>query len=157
MKLFGLALIALTTTTAFAASDSGTLVLQGTVLEATEITITPTASATTLDLSASPSDLNVASVNEKTNSVTGYTVTLTSANDGELVNTPGNDSLAYTATYDGAAVSLSSTTPATITNQTTPGAYDVDKDFDISYSGKPAAEMTAGTYTDTLTFTISSI
>lgn len=156
MKLLTLS-FAILTSSVFALTDSGTLTLTGVIGETTSITVTPVAGvADNLDLTVdytAGSPLNVASVNETSNAATGYNVTVSSANNGELVN-GAVDSLAYNALYNGVAITLS-TTPQTITNQATPGSYNVDKALDIYYTAS-TANLAAGTYTDTLTFTISN-
>lgn len=137
------------------ASPTGTLLLQGTVAEEVAIVVTAEASATTLDLSASPASLKVATVNEKSNSNTGYKIDLKSANGGLLKN-GSLDSLAYQISYNGGAGITPTTTDQTVKTVATAGVYDQDSDVNISYTGKPAAEMVEGDYTDTLTFTISA-
>ena len=73
------ALLTLTTTSAFAAT-TGSLLLQGIVAQKVSIVVTPVAVASALDLSTTQSDLKVATVNEQSNSKTGYKVTITSEN-----------------------------------------------------------------------------
>lgn len=87
------------------AGTTGSVVLSGTVAPSTAIAVAPTANAQNLDLSASPSDLNVASVTEMSNTFNGYKVTLSSTNDGVL-KSGSIEGLAYTAKYDGQSVNL---------------------------------------------------
>lgn len=145
--------IALTaiTTSSFAAT-SGTLLLKGTIAPILSIDVTPEAIASTLDLTASPSNLKVATVQEKSNSNTGYKVTISSANLGVLKN-GSDDSVTYTMTYDNLAVDLAS--PDTQTHSAA-AAVAVNKDVKISYTGRPQEELVAGDYSDTITFTIAA-
>ena len=83
-KITTLALVLLASQTF--ADTTGTLLLQGEVAEELAIVVTPEAGHDSLDLSASPTDLKVASVNEKSNSNTGYNIQVKSANAGELKN-----------------------------------------------------------------------
>lgn len=130
----------------------GVLNLTGNMPAILSIQVNATAAASALDLSTTQSDLKVATVIERSNSPAGYTVTLSSSNSGNLNNaTYGN--IAYTATYNGVSVTLSST-PQTITTQGAQTSFvNAVKDFDISYTG---VEVMQAAYTDALTFTIVS-
>lgn len=148
--------VALTTvtTSAFGAL-TGSITISGSVAAATAITVTSSPGYNTLDLSNSVTDLQVASVRETNNTTLGYRVTLTSANAGQLKN-GSVGSLAYSAKYNGASVTLS-TTPQTITNTGNSNTVvNVLKPLAISYTGAAANTMMAGTYSDTLTFTIAA-
>lgn len=120
-----------------------------------------------MDLTIVENDKLIATVNERSNSATGYTVSITSknlANDGGGETEPyflHSDSaglLNYSLTYDGAAPGAwsSGTTLLTDSNNTT---YSVDsiwisKELRISYTGSP--NLPAGDYEDILTLTISA-
>ncbi|MBB6481041.1 hypothetical protein [Spirochaeta isovalerica] len=133
------------------ADTTGTLTLTGTVDSNMAIVVTPVDGVyNDLDLLNDASNLKVATVTEISNSA--YTVTVSSDNSSELAGP--SDSLAYTLTYDGASIDLTSGS-AVITNTTTVTDADgLDKDLNISYTGNPA--LPSGTYTDTLTFTIAA-
>lgn len=152
-KIIALTALALTTT-AFG-NTTGTLLLKGTVAEEVALAVTAETAASTLDLSASPTNLKVASVNEKSNSNTGYKIDLRSANGGLLKN-GALDSLGYEISYGGGSFVAPTTVDQTVKTQNTADVYDVDSDVNIRYTGKPAVEMVEGDYTDTLTFTISA-
>jgi uncharacterized membrane protein len=153
MKKFILISTMVLSTTTFAAT-SGTLLLQGVVAQKLSIAVTPAAAATALDLSTSQTNLTVASVNEKSNSKTGYKVTITSANAGNLKRTDGADVFAYSMKYGGSAVGLSGV--GTTFSQATSGSVNVNKDISISYTGIAAEAMVEGTYADTLTLNIAA-
>lgn len=142
------------TTTSFAAT-TGTLLLQGMVAQKMSLTVSAQAAASALDLSTSQTDLAVASVQEQSNSKTGYKVNIASANLGKLKRTDGSDVFSYTLKYNGSAVNLSSAIGATITNSTV-GAANVNKDVTVSYTGIAPEQMVEGTYADTVTFSISA-
>lgn len=144
------------------ASTTGNLTLIGVVNGVLDITVTEEASASSLDLVTSQSDLKVATVNEKSNKSSGYTVTLESANaksasssNPTLNNNSGNgDSLTYSLKYDGSGVSFTNGV-ATITDTiNTTSSSGVNKDLLISYIGDNS--LSEGTYEDTLTFTIAA-
>ena len=148
------ALLAITTTSAFSAT-TGTLLLQGIVPKKVAIVVTAQSVASALDLDTTQADLKVATVNEQSNSKTGYKVTITSANLGKLKRTDGAEVFAYTLKYGGAAVALSTSTGTSFTNSTA-AAVNVNKDLAISYSGVANESMVEGTYADTLTLNIAS-
>lgn len=136
-------------------ATSGTITLQGAVANSVSIQVNGMANYNSLDLSATVTDLSVANVIERSNVATGYKVTLASSNSGALKNGTAG-SLAYTAKYNGSSVILSST-PQTVTNVTSQSSIaNVTKQLAISYTGAAAETMVAGTYSDTLTFTIAA-
>ncbi len=149
--LIALATLALTSTS-FAAT-TGQLVLKGQVANVLSILVTPETIAATLPLHTSQTDTKVATVNEISNSNTGYKVSISSANLGNLVRTSGTETFAYSLKYDGQAVDLANGDEFV---NSSAAAVNVDKDVSISYTGIPAADMVAGEYTDTVTFTIAA-
>lgn len=148
------ALLTLTTTSAFSAT-TGSLLLQGIVAKKVAIVVTPVAVASALDLETSQVDLKVATVNEQSNSKTGYKVTISSAKLGKLQRTDGSEVFSYTLKYNGAAVGLSTSAGTTFTTSTA-ASVNVNKDLAISYTGVAAESMVEGTYNDTLTLNIAS-
>ena len=104
--------------------------------------------------SASQTDLKVATVNEQSNSKTGYKVTVTSANLSKLKRTDGPEVFAYTMKYNGSAVALTSAAGTTVTSASTNA--NVNKDVSITYAGIAPELMVEGTYNDVVTFTIAA-
>lgn len=152
MKKFITALTLTALTASSFAATSGTLLLKGTIAPLLSIAVTPEAIASTLDLTASPSNLKVATVQEKSNSNTGYKVTIASQNLGQLKN-GSVDSVTYSLSYNGSSVNLAA--PVTQTNSAA-AAVTVNKDVNISYTGRTQDLLVAGDYTDTITFTIAA-
>lgn len=148
------ALLVLTTSAAFSAT-TGTLILQGVVAKKVAIVVTAQSVASALDLETSQVDLKVATVNEQSNSKTGYKVTITSANLGKLKRTDGAEVFSYTMKYAGAAVGLS-TAAGTIFTNSSAAAVNINKDLAISYSGVAAETMVEGSYADVLTLNIAA-
>ena len=139
---------------AFAAT-TGSIAISGIVPAATGIVVSTVSGYNSLNLSVTAVDQAVANVQEMNNTVNGYTVTLSSQNGGALKNgTLG--SLAYTAKYNAAAVTLSTTAVAITTSGAATAVVNVTKPFKISYTGVTAADMMQGTYSDTLTFTVTA-
>lgn len=153
-KLISLAVLASLSFSAIAAT-SDDLELKGAVPKRLSILVTPAPIALNLDLEASPTALEVASVNEKSNSNSGYKITADSLNDGKLVNpAAGAVDVIYSMTYDGNAVDL--TTTDVVKTIGTAGLYDNDSIVEIAYIGAPHESRVEGDYTDTITFTISA-
>ena len=103
--------------------------------------------------------VSVATVKEICNALPGYDVTVQSANRtsgaANLVSTSG-DKIAYSIFYGGPtdAVSMTGTDPVNITAASAPTDGDgVDKDLRISIA---SGYRTAGSYSDTLTFSITA-
>ncbi len=136
-------------------ATTGSGLLQGKVQNRVSIEVFPEAVATALDLSTTQSDLKVGSYKEKSNSFTGYRVTITSANLGKLKRTDGSDVFPYTLKYDGTTLSLS-TTAGTTYERWYFWPVSITRDLTISYTGKPAEQMAAGTYADIITFEIAA-
>ena len=144
-------------TPAFAAS-TGDLDLSGSVVAACDVSVTPVAGvADNLPLTSAQSGLNVGSVNETCNDADGYTVTAQSANSSVLqpLGPTSTDSVAYTFSYNGTGVDLSSGAAMTVTDASAPtGSGGSSNLVDISYANPGFIE--ADTYTDTITFTIAA-
>jgi len=155
MKKFLIAtsLLTLTATSAFAAT-TGNLLLQGRVGEVLSIAVTAEGVASALDLAVSQTNTKVATVNEQSNKVLGYKVTITSANLSKLKRVGGSETFDYSLTYAGSPLTLSS--PVVISTAASSLGTNVNKDVEISYTGKPAYSMIEGDYTDTITFDIAS-
>jgi len=150
--LIALTALTLSTTSTFAAT-SGTLLLKGQVGQVLSILVTPEAIASTLPLNESQVDTKVATVNEISNSSTGYTVTISSANLGNLLRSGGTELFPYSMKYNNEAVNLAA---ADVFTNTSAAAVNVNKDVHISYTGVPAGNMIAGEYSDTVTFEIAA-
>lgn len=133
-------------------ATSGTLVLTGIIAKKVEITVTPKPAASALDLETTQSNLSVATLTGKSNVNAGYRITVSSANLGKLVHSSSpTDFVNYTLKIDSAPVSL---TASSFVNYTGKGTFS--KDVNISYTGVDPFDLESGTYSDTLTFTISA-
>ncbi len=145
-------------------SDNGTIDLSGTVAVVFSLTAVADAQASSLPLDEDRTDLSVGTVTETSNVYGGYTVTLESANgvansSGAYFesSTAGNtDTLTYDVSYGGTPVDLSGDGAAEVTTNAGKSAAGGDsKTVAITFSGA-SANLYAGTYEDTLTFTIES-
>lgn len=152
-KFFTLALLTTITTTAFAAT-SGTLLLKGIVPRLVNITVTAETIAANLPLNTSQTNTKVATVNEQSNSNTGYKVSIASANAGKLVHsTVASSSVAYTLRYNSTAVNLAAAQTITYASS---ASVNANRNVDISYTGVPHENLIEGNYQDTITFTIAA-
>jgi hypothetical protein len=162
LKMIVMAILVVSAASVFAQeqlTDTGSVILTGSVPKKVRITVTPLNNYDALELDADVSDLAVARVNERSNVFAGYTVKVASTNASagtpRFTGGAGSDFLEYTLKYDGTAVTFSGA-EATITDATTrTSGSGVDKDLAISYNGS-AANIYEGTYSDTLTFTIEA-
>ena len=138
----------------FALSATGTLALSGSVAPITTISVTADPNASALPVGSAASNLKIATVVELSNSKSGYTVTLSSTNGASLKETAGTDSLPYSLTYGGNPVTFTAGS-ATLTTSGTRSATAAGSSnvLAISFS---AAFLNADSYTDSLTFTITS-
>ncbi len=154
MKKFIAAALALTTITSAFAATSGSLLLKGTVPRLLEITVNAQTIAATLPLDTTQANTLVAIVNEKSNSKTGYNVSISSANQGKLVHEIESSSVVnYSLRYNGNAVNLATGQTFTYGGA---GANNNNRNVDISYTGIAHDLLIEGDYTDTVTFTIAA-
>lgn len=135
------------------ASNTATLMLRGNIPSLMSISVNPTPEAQNLDLTSTQTDLLVARVQEVSNSNTGYSISVSSQNTGNLVHTDNSANIPYTMKYDGQVLNLEST--ATISHPSV-SAVSQNKDIEISYTGQSPEEAVAGDYEDTITFSISA-
>lgn len=131
------------------AGTTAILYLKGTVPYILDISIAPESTATNLDLSQSYTNLLVATLSERSNSLTGYTVTITSANQGKLMN--GTAFVPYQLSYGDNNVNLIN---GEILTWDFTSAAPVNRNIKVTYTGSET--LAAGDYTDTVTFTIAS-
>ena len=153
MKFTLLALTLSLTSVSALAATSASLLLKGTVPEILSIDVTAETFAANLPLNVTQTNTKVATVQERSNSKTGYKVTVSSANQGKLVRTTGTEQFPYSLAYNSQVLNLAS--PVVITNSQA-AAVTVNKNVTISYTGVAHDLMVAGDYVDTITFTIAA-
>lgn len=146
--------------TAGSAATSGSVQVSGTVDAVNDITVSTEAGAamTSAELVAGVTNQLVSVVNEKNNSDTGYTVTLASTKAGgaqaKLIGVNTTNTINYSISYGGAAVTLDTTGKAVVTaGGTNTGSTGVNKNLAVTTT---AGWHNADTYSDTLTLTIAS-
>jgi hypothetical protein len=159
--------------TAFA-SDTAKLYLQGTVSAATWLnisatntssltngaleTVTVTIPEAALITAGQNQIANIAYVFESCNDLDGYTVKAISTHNGNLTrgdaSTAGTPAIAYALTYAGTNVDLTGATPVSNVGAMTTAVRGASKAVGIKVTGN--ANALAGTYQDTVTFTITA-
>ncbi|MBC7397095.1 MAG: fimbrial protein [Bdellovibrionales bacterium] len=138
------------------AATTGTLSLSGTIANVISIAVAAAGAASTLDLTATQTNLVVATVTENSNSNTGYTISARSTNTGTIKHATATDNVAYTMKYAGGTATSLTTVDQTVKTQSTGGVYSaVSSSVSVSYTGN--ASLRAGSYSDTITFTIAAI
>lgn len=148
-----LIMLALIPTVSFSA-PTGTLVIQGVIPSLRSLTVTTEPGFNNLDLSTSQTDLKIATVKEKSNSMLGYKTTITSSNLGNLKRNGGTELIPYSLKYNGSVANITTALGHSVTSVSFP--VNVNKDLSISYTGVDIESLTEGTYSDTLTLSISS-
>lgn len=150
-KFVALSLVTLSFTS-FAATQAD-LILQGVVAPVLEISIAHESVAGNLDLSQAANNVKVATLTEKSNYHTGYKISALSVNAGKLVNSSDvNSFVNYSLTYDGNSIALTSSATEIYTTSNLKGTFT--KDLNISYT--EPSNLSAGTYGDTVQFTIEA-
>lgn len=149
-------LIALTIATlsfsSFAATQAD-LLLKGEIAPVLEISIDHETVASNLDLSQKATNVKVATLTEKSNYHSGYKIKAKSSNSGKLVNSSDvNSFVNYSLTYNGNNVPLTSASIQVYHTANQRGTFT--KDLKISYN--QPSDLTAGSYTDTVQFTIEA-
>lgn len=158
MVILGAALLMIGSLQAFGQwVPSGDLTIRGFMPEAVAIQIQD--EGIILDLETAQTDVLVGTILERSNSTTGYEVTISSANDGFLAHTSLADTLAYTISYGGAAHVTVTAGGILVTDElaTTDPSGDA-KTIRVSHDGGDNGTdwIAAGTYEDTLTISIAA-
>ncbi len=146
--------LALTTSFSAFAATTATLNLKGNVPNVMSIDLVAESVALLLPLQTTQTNTRVAVVTEISNSNTGYKITAVSTNLGTLKHANGN-LFSYNLFYAGTNLNLQNASPTPIVNSST-NAVNRTRDVTISYTGVPADQLTAGDYTDSVTFTIAA-
>ena len=156
MKM-ALALVAvLGLSTGAQAATTGTLNLSGTILSLVSIVVTANSSASNLDLTSNQTDLLVGTVSESSNALLGYRIKAKSTNGSKLKHTAAADAVNYTIKYGTGASTTLTTVDQVAKTQSTAGVYNnVVSNVTLSYTG--SATLTAGSYSDGITFTIEAL
>lgn len=159
-------LVLLAAGSAHAATSAG-ITLSGVVQAFLNITVTPTASASSLDLTAAVTNLKVATVKAESNNLAGYGITVSSANrlasqctgaNGPCFYSPvaGGSNLGFTLVRDAVNVSFSGASGTFVTKSSRSIVGGDLYDAKVTYDGSSANLPQASNYNETLTFAISN-
>lgn len=134
-------------------NEQGTLTVKGNMPLITELKIED--NNVELDLSQSQTDIHIASIFERSNSLSGYSVSVSSSNSGELISTETSDNVSYSLTYDGSELDLSGGSVTANSNNERTNMGGIERELLISHSGsEDDLLLSEGNYEDDLTFTI---
>ena len=153
------ALALLATSLTGLAATSGNITISGTVADNTSIAVASQTGFDALDIANGVSAKLVAIATEISNDKLGYKVTLTTANAPSgtaavLKGPTGNtDTVPYTMTYGGTAVTLVSGSAVVTSVTAKTVSAGVTKNLNVTV---PAIWVNADTYTDTITLTIAA-
>lgn len=154
------AILAIVAAPSFAVIGTGTtqdsMVLRGSVAAILEVDLEPAPVASALDLTQAVDNLGIGAVTMRSNIVTGYAITFSSANAGKLLALdPSNtDSLPYAFGYDNAgSFSLAEPVSFSYPGERTP-AEGITRPIAITY---PQVWLGAGVYEDTVTVEIAAL
>lgn len=138
------------------ADDVGVITLSGSIGVINEIVITQNEIATNLNIAEGEDAALVATVEESSNSPTGYTIYMNSVNNSNLINTENDaESVSYTIAYDGAApVALSTSDLAVKTVGALGGLVTDESEVVLALVGD--STVGSGNYTDTITVSIAA-
>ncbi len=150
--LLALTTLAIVSSAIAAPGPSATLELKGSIDKKVSIDLIDDTGADSLDLVAGAAAVKIATLTERSTSKDGYTVSISSANGGELLN--GSESITYSITYGGEAVDLDAGSDLPRTTRAL-GA-GVDKDVEITFAAQDEEATVSGDYTDTITFSIAA-
>lgn len=149
MKKLMALLISLSFSLSGNAGTSATLVLSGIMPNLLNISVLGVNGNDALDLTTSQTDLVVGQVTATSNAAAGYKVYVRSQNGSKLLNSEGTP-FAYSSKFNGQALALSSTD--TLAFSSIAGSKGGNYDFAISYTSD--SSLQAGTYSDSVVFTI---
>lgn len=157
MKILILVICLFISSTVFGAT-TGTLSIEGIVAEILSIEVIPSDGSSGdgtysgLDLHTTTTLLEVATINEMSNSANGYKILV--SYDGTLENSAsGASEFVYSLFYNNVVVPVGLNQEVTSVGS---GGYNVNKSVKVSYTGISQENLVAGTYSDIVTFTIQA-
>ncbi len=136
------------------ASTSARLEVKGSVAQSCTIAVTALPKAAALDLTGGESNAEVGEITEDCNSGSGYTVSVSSAHNGQLRSNPGDATAplaAYSALYDDASGKIDNGGLVATRN----GAF-FGRKGKLLVNIAANAQAIAGNYSDNVTFVIAA-
>jgi hypothetical protein len=161
MKVGSLLALALALAASAFAATTGTISISGSVGGVCDVAVTQPAGNNSLAITTKVTNLTIATFVEKCNKASGYTLTLSSANNSVLKGSiPANiDTLPYSLVYGtsvatAAAVSLAAGSAVITDASAKTPSLGITKILAISFDG--TSFLNEDSYSDTLTFTIAA-
>lgn len=142
----------------------GSLSLSGSVNQVLNISVSATAAANGLDLSLSQSPVKIADVVATSNTISGYTVSVASANASQtrcvgsgpcFYSTTTTNSLPFALYRDAVLLSFSGASATFVQASTRTASGGDSYGARVGYDGSTALLGSATDYSETLTFTIA--
>lgn len=136
------------------AATSGSLSVTGIIAVVNDISVSPYSQATNLNILGGESATLVADIAELSNNPDGYSIQLTSSNNGKLINSTNSIyQVSYQISYDNGGYLVPSNTPSTVKtiyflNQKTSDVSPVKIKF------SPYTGAGSGSYEDSITLSI---
>jgi hypothetical protein len=151
-----IALLAFSTLTVSAAqaASSDSLALSGSVSTVNTIAVTPSGSYGSLNITGGETNATVASVDETSNNLLGYHITMSSSNGGELRNAgDSSKKTTYTISYNSASAVAPTASAQTVKNVSSLSGLTTNTS-PVKINVAPYSAAPAGTYSDTVTLAI---
>jgi hypothetical protein len=136
-------------------AEAQSITLSGTVTQSCNLTVTPGGSYNTLNLTTTQTDVMVGTIAESCNDGKGYKVTIGTrygTDSGMLKGSTYHQSMTYGVNYGSVNTLTFAGSTATATDSHAAGYTTVT--LGVSYAA--GTQLTADTYTDTLTFTMAT-
>lgn len=136
-------------------ADAQSITLSGAVAQSCTLTIASAGAYNSLTLGTAQSNLTVGTSGESCNDGKGYKVTIVTKNgtsNGILKGASYSQTLAFGVNYGSSTTLTFAGSTATATNVTAPGFTTAT--IGVTYAA--GTQLTADTYTDTLTFTMTT-
>jgi spore coat protein U-like protein len=164
MKKVSTALLALTlfaSSHAMAATKTATLIVSGTIAEVCTLTVNATVNATTLNLTTQQSGVKVGDISTQCNiSSNGYSLSVATLNASELASPDGNTPVGYTINLvktQGNAINSGAYFPSDSNSLDIPSILETSQQKADILLNTTSSTPFAGTYSDTVTFTLQTL
>jgi hypothetical protein len=164
MKTLSTAVLALAlfaSTPAMATTKTATLIVSGTIAEVCTLTVNATVNATTLNLTTQQSGVKVGDISTQCNiSSNGYSLSVATLNASKLASPDGNTPVGYTINLvktQGNAINSGAYFPSDSNSLDIPSILETSQQKADILLNTTSSTPFAGTYSDTLTFTLTTL
>jgi hypothetical protein len=144
-----------------AATKTATLIVSGTIAEVCTLTVNATVNATTLNLTTQQSGVKVGDISTQCNiSSNGYSLSVATLNASELASPDGNTPVGYTINLvktQGNAINSGAYFPSDSNSLDIPSILETSQQKADILLNTTSSTPFAGTYSDTVTFTLQTL